>query len=303
MRQCFGLDAVNTGHRHQVAAVALIDLERGQQVQGAGQVVGSRFEHHALQPAEVPAAQQWFDVMPLVQAQTKAQRHALIVVLLVVMSAPETQAIQAVPSGVLAAGAGVLRCRLAELGGDLREGAAVVVVRPAPQAAQQYRGQAGTADPGGRAPALTMVAGVQRHQVLVRNDHLAEQAIDEQRPRPALATGGLRAVLQGEALGHPLAMAAQLRLVGIQRAGEVETTQQFGVLVRVGAQQAVDKLLQAWLECCQFQGEAIGRIVLTGDLDVLQGQLLAGNLLPVTDQLVHRLAKALPPVSLLIALV
>ncbi|MNM73385.1 hypothetical protein D3C81_851100 [compost metagenome] len=148
-----------------------------------------------------------------------------------------------------------------------------------------------------------MVAGVQRHQVLVGDDHLAKQAVDEQRARLAVAAGRWLVVLQREALADPLGMAARLRLVGVQRAGEVETAQQFGVLVGVGAQQAVDELLQAWFERRQLQREAVGRVVLAGDLDVLQHQLLARHLLPVTDQFIHRLAEALSPIGLFIALV
>ncbi|MNH24896.1 hypothetical protein D3C79_848530 [compost metagenome] len=108
---------------------------------------------------------------------------------------------------------------------------------------------------------------------------------------------------QGETLGDVLAMAAPQGVVGFQRGGEIKTTQQFGVLVRVGPQQAVDELLQAWLERGQFEREAVGGIVLAGYLNILLHQLLARHLLPIAGQLVHSLAEALAPVGLFIAFV
>ncbi|MNC60496.1 hypothetical protein D3C75_1103790 [compost metagenome] len=40
MGQRLGLHAVNTAHWLQLTGVALVDLERGQQVQGTGQIIG-----------------------------------------------------------------------------------------------------------------------------------------------------------------------------------------------------------------------------------------------------------------------
>ncbi|MNP33716.1 hypothetical protein D3C76_1269740 [compost metagenome] len=106
-----------------------------------------------------------------------------------------------------------------------------------------------------------------------------------------------------EALGHMLAVAAPLGLVGLQRGGEIETTQHFGTLVRVGTQQAVDELLQARLEGGELQREPISSVVLPSHLNVLLHQLLACHLPPVTGQLVHGLAEALAPVGLFVTLV
>lgn len=139
--------------------------------------------------------------------------------------------------------------------------------------------------------------------MLVGNDHFAEQAVDEQRRRLAAGSARTFCVFEREAFGHMLAVAAPLSLVGLQRRGEIETAQHFGILVRVGTQQAVDELMQARLERGQLQREAVGSVVPPGDLYVLLHQLLARHLPPVTRQLVHRIAEALAPVGLLVPLV
>ncbi|MNK98522.1 hypothetical protein D3C87_1188890 [compost metagenome] len=74
-------------------------------------------------------------------------------------------------------------------------------------------------------------------------------------------------------------------------------------MIRIGPQQRIDEQLQPWFERRQFQREAIHRRILAGDLDVLRHQLLARDLLPVADQLVHRDAEALSPIGLLVAFV
>ncbi|MCY1428579.1 hypothetical protein D9M71_444690 [compost metagenome] len=112
----------------QLAAVALVDLERGQQVQGAGEVVGRGLEHHVLQRGEVTAAQQRLDLMAVVQAQAHAQGHALLMVLLIVVRGPEAQAIEAAPGGVLAAGSLVVGLGLGQFAGNAGQGGAVVQV-------------------------------------------------------------------------------------------------------------------------------------------------------------------------------
>ncbi|MNK98521.1 hypothetical protein D3C87_1188880 [compost metagenome] len=160
--QRLGLDTVHACHRHQLFGVALIDLERSQQIQRAGQVVGRGFKHHGFQPIEILAAHHWLYLVTLVKPEAHAQRHTFVLMLRVVMRGPESQAIQGLPIGVLAAGRAIIDTCLGQLGRDVLQGVLVVDVRPAEQAAQQHRHQPGAADPCRLAPTFAVVGGVQR---------------------------------------------------------------------------------------------------------------------------------------------